>query len=65
MTTKVGTNIKITIGIIGVLALGFTVGFIAFEVLIAQPSGLEAEKQIVKPVPQRITTSRLLNAHPR
>ena len=64
MTMKVGTNIKITIGIIGILALGFTVGFIAFEVLIAQPSDLEAEKQIVKPVPQRITTSRLVERTP-
>ena len=65
MTMKVGTNIKITIGIIGILALGFTVGFIAFEMLIAQPSDLEAEKQIVKPVPQRITTPRVVERTPR
>ncbi len=29
----VGTNIKIIIGIIVILALGFTLGFIAFEVV--------------------------------
>ena len=58
MTMKVGTNIKVTIGIIGILALGFTLGFIAFEVLIIRSSNIEEKKQIVKPDARRITTPR-------
>ena len=62
---KVGTNIKITIGIIGILALGFTVGFIAFEVLTVQPSDREPKKQIVRADTRRITTPRFVGHTPR
>ena len=61
---KVGTNIKITIGIIGILALGFTVGFIAFEVLTVQPSDREPKKQIVRADTRRITTPRFVEHTP-
>ena len=61
---EVGTNIKIIIGIIVILAFGFIVGFIAYEVLTVQPDR-EAEKQIVKPDPRRITTTRFAEYTPR
>ena len=57
---KVGTNIKITIGIIGILVFGFIAGFIAFEVLIIQSPNIEKKKQAVKPDPRRITTPRFV-----
>ena len=62
---EVGTNIKIIIGIIVTLALGFIVGFIAFEVLTVQPSDIEEEKQIVEADARRITTSRFVEHTPR
>ena len=62
---EVGTNIKIIIGIIVILVFGFIVGFIAYEVLTVQPSNIEAEKQIAKPDPRRITTSRFVEYTPR
>ena len=62
---EVGTNIKIIIGIIVILALGFTIGFIAFQVLTGQPSHIEKEKQSTKPDTRRITTSRLVKRTPR
>ena len=65
MTMKVGTNIKITIGIIGILALGFIVGFIAFEVLTVQPSDIEGEKQIAQPDARRVTISRFVERTPK
>ena len=61
----VGTNIKIIIGIIVTLAIGFITGFIAFEVLTVQPSDTEGEKEIVKPDARRITTSRFVERTPR
>ena len=61
----VGANIKILIGIIVILVFGFIVGFIAYEVLTVQPSNIEAEKQIAKPDPRRITTSRFVEYTPR
>ena len=61
---EVGTNIKIITGIIIILVFGFVVGFIAFEVLTVQPSDIEHEKQIFKPVPRRITTSRFVERTP-
>ncbi len=62
---EVGTNIKIIIGIIVILALGFAIGFIAFQVLTGQPSDIEKEKQSTKPDTRRITTSRLVKRTPR
>ena len=61
----VGTNIKIIIGIIVTLAIGFITGFIAFEVLTVQPSDTEGEKEIVKPDARRITTPRFVERTPR
>ena len=61
---EVGTNIKIIIGVIVILAVGFIVGFIAFEVF-TQPSDIEGEKQIVKPDARRITTPRAVERTPR
>ena len=61
---EVGPNIKIIIGIIVILAVGFIVGFIAFEVF-TQPSDIEGEKQIVKPDDRRITTPRVVERTPR
>ena len=65
MTMKVGTNIKITIGIIGILVFGFIAGFIAFEVLMLQSSDIEGEKQIVKLDARRITTPHFVKRAPR
>ena len=62
---EIGTNIKIIIGVIVILAIGFTVGFIAFEVLTVQPSDIEREKQIVKPDARRIATPRFVERTPR
>ncbi len=62
---EVGTNIKRIIGIIVMLALGFIVGFIAFEVLTVQPSDIEKEKQTLKPYTRQITTSRFVEHTPR
>jgi len=62
---EVGTNIKIIVGIIVILALGFIAGFIAFEVLTVQSSDIEGEKQIVKPDTRRITTPHFVNHAPR
>ena len=61
---KVRPNIKIIIGVIVILAVGFIVGFIAFEVF-TQPSDIEREKQIVKPDARRITTPRAVERTPR
>ena len=62
---EVGATIKILIGIIVILAFGFIVGFIAYEMLTVQPSDIEAEKQIVKPDLRRITTARFVKHVPR
>ena len=62
---KVETNIKITIGIIGILVLGFTVGFIAFEVLTIQSPNMEEKKQIVKPDTRRIIIPRFVERTPK
>lgn len=62
---EVGTNIKIIIGIIVTLALGFIVGFIAFEVLTVQSPDIEGEKQTVTSYARRITTSRFVERTPR
>ena len=62
---EVGTNIKIIVGIIVILALGFTLGFIAFEVLMVQSPDIKGEEQIVKPYARRITTSRFVEHTPR
>ena len=61
----VGTNIKIIIGIIVILALGFTVGFIAFEVLTVQSPDIKGEEQIVKLYARQITTPRFVERTPR
>ena len=65
MTIKVGTSIKIIIGIIGILALGFTIGFIGLQLLTVQSPDIEEQKQIVIPNTRRITTSRFVNRAPR
>ena len=62
---EVGTSIKIIIGIIVMLALGFIVGFIAFEVLMVQSPDIKGEKQTPKPYTRRITTSRFVERTPR
>ena len=62
---EVGTNIKIIIGIIVILALGFTVGFIAFEVLTVQSPDIKGEEQIVKLYARRITTPRFVERTPK
>ena len=61
---EVRPNIKIIIGVIVILAVGFIVGFMAFEVF-TQPSDIEGEKQIVKPDARRITTPRVVERTPR
>ena len=65
MIIKMGTSIKIVIGIIVILVLGFTVGFIAFQVLPIQSPDIEREKQIVKPDTRRITTPRFVKRAPK
>ena len=65
MTMEVGMNIKITIGIIGILAIGFTIGFFGLQLLTVQSPNIEKEKQIVKPDSRRITTSRFVERTPR
>lgn len=65
MTMKVGTNIKITIGIISILVFGFIAGFIAFEVLTIQSPNIEEKKQTVKPNTRRITTPRFVKSAPK
>ena len=65
MTMKVGTNIKIILGIIGILALGFAVRYIALQVLRIQPSDIAGEKEIAKPDTRQITTSRFVKRPPR
>ena len=62
---RVGTIIKIIIGIIGILALGFIAGFMAFEVLTAQSPNIEEKKRTVKPDTRRITTPRFVKRTPR
>ena len=62
---EVGTNIKKIIGIIVILAFGFIVGFIAFEVLTVESPDIEVEKQIVKRDARRITTSRFVERTPK
>ena len=62
---RVGTIIKITIGLIGILALGFIAGFMAFEVLTVQSPNIEEKKRTVKPDTRRITTSRFVKPSPR
>ncbi len=62
---EVGTSVKTIIGIIAILAVGFTVGFIAFEVLTVQSPDIEGEKQTVTPYARRITTSRFVERTPR
>lgn len=62
---EIGMNIKIILGIIVILALGFIVGFIAFEVLTVQPSDMKEEKQPTKPDARRITTSHFVERTPR
>ncbi len=62
---EVGMNIKIIVGIIVILALGFIAGFITFEVLTLQSSDIEGEKQIVKPDARRITTPHFVKHAPR
>ncbi|MYE89739.1 hypothetical protein F4X33_12165, partial [Candidatus Poribacteria bacterium] len=62
---EVGTNIKIIIGIIVILAFGFITGFIAFEVLTDQSSNIEEKKQTVAPDARRITTPRFVKPSPR
>ena len=57
---EAGSNIKIIIGIIVILTVGFIVGFIAFEVLTVQSPDIEGEKQIVKPDARRIATPRFV-----
>jgi hypothetical protein len=61
----VGTNIKIIIGIIVTLAIGFITGFIAFEVLTVQSPDIEEKKQTVMPDARRITPSRFVENTPR
>ncbi len=62
---EVGTNIKIIIGIIVILAFGFITGFIAFEVLMDQSSNIEEKKQTVALDARRITTPRFVKPSPR
>ena len=62
---EVGTNIKIIIGIVVILALGFTLGFIALEVLTVQSPDIERKRQIVKPDVRQITTSRFVERIPK
>ena len=57
---EAGSNIKIIIGVIVILTVGFIVGFIAFEVF-TQPSDIE----IVKLDARRITTPRFVERTPR
>ena len=53
---EVGTNIKIIIGIMVILAVGFIVGFIAFEALNVQSYDRKRANQVVKADTRRITT---------
>ena len=62
---EVGTNIKIIIGIISLLALGFIAGFIAFEVLTVQSPNIKEKKQTVTPNARRIPPSRFVENTPR
>ena len=65
MTMRVGTNIKIIIATISILAIGFTIGFFGVQLLTVQAPDIEKEKQIVKPDARRITTSRFVERPPR
>ena len=65
MAMKVGINTNIIIGVIGILALGFTIGFIGLQLLTVQSPDIEEEKQIVKPDARRIIAPRFVNRAPR
>ena len=65
MIIKVGSSVKIILGIIVILALGFTIRFIAFQVLTVQQSDIEDEQQIAKLNTRQITTSRFVKRTPR
>ena len=65
MTIKVGTSIKIIIGSLGILALGFTIGFIGLQLLTVQSPDIGEQKQIVISDARRITTPRFVNRVPR
>ena len=62
---EVGTNIKIIIGIFVILVLGFTLGFIALEVLTVQSPDIERKRETVKSDVRQITTSRFVERTPK